>query len=75
MNDNITVYRFKNAPNQLRRLSNNGGDEDWIAVVPKNFYEKYSPIDWLEESCHFGISHVDKYKLDNGDIVFIGCHS
>ncbi|KHF40717.1 hypothetical protein [Halalkalibacter okhensis] len=70
----ITVYYFRDAPDQLKNLSNNGGDEDWIAIVPKEFHEWHGEIDWIN-SWGFGSCHVDKYILDNGDKVFIGCHS
>lgn len=28
------VWRFHDAPEELRRMSTNGGDEDWIVEIP-----------------------------------------
>jgi len=41
----ITVYRFCDAPADLRALSTHGGDEDWVVVLPPSFAE--DPPDWL----------------------------
>lgn len=30
----IRVWRFEDAPEEFRRLSRCGGDEDWVAHVP-----------------------------------------
>lgn len=30
----ITVYPWDSAPEELRALSQHGGDEDWVVVVP-----------------------------------------
>lgn len=71
----IKVYEFDNAPSKLRDLSTNGGDEDWIAVVPKSMLDNNDGyIGWIE-SYSFGCCCVDRYELDSGDTVFIGCHA
>ena len=31
----IQVWRFDGAPEEYQRLATQGGDEDWLAVVPK----------------------------------------
>lgn len=43
----ITIYRFEDAPDELKGLSTNGGDEDWIALVPKAFVHNMY-LGWLE---------------------------
>ena len=35
----VGVYKFENAPFPFKKLSNHGGDEDWIIVAPKDKYE------------------------------------
>lgn len=32
----IYVWRFEEAPEEYRRLSDNGGDEDWLVLVPSH---------------------------------------
>lgn len=72
----IKVYEFNNAPPELQDLSTNGGDEDWIAVVPKSILDNHGGhIGWLEEGTLFGCCCVERYDLDSGDTVFIGCHA
>lgn len=69
----IVVYEFHKAPKELRELSNNGGDEDWIAVVPAALKSKWIP--WLETGSAFGCCQVYEYPLASGDEVRIGCHA
>ena len=50
MKDPITIYRFEDAPKELQNLSQNGGDEDWLAIVPKHLKKeckKKSPYHFL----------------------------
>jgi hypothetical protein len=66
----IVVWRFHDAPAELKALSTNGGDEDWLALVPAD-YNSYIP--WLENSS-FGVCAIDSYDYE-GMKVFIGCHA
>ena len=68
----ILVWEFRSAPEEFRSLSTNGGDEDWLAVVPASFAGQY--IGWLEDGS-FGACDVDKYMLPDGRVVYIGSHS
>lgn len=71
--DYIKVYRFHNAPQELKDLSINGGDEDWIAVVPEEIYNQENQyIGWIESN-GFGCCCVDEYDVGD-DIIFIGSH-
>ncbi len=72
----IQVWRFEDAPEELRQKSTNGGDEDWIALVPAEYYEEVEPyLPWLEEGHGFGYCSVDVTKLLNGDYLYIGSHA
>jgi len=70
--EHIRVWPFYKAPPSLRALSENGGDEDWLAFVPDWMEEAYY-IPWLETPA-FGVCGVDKYPVAGG-IVYIGCHA
>ncbi len=69
----IIIWPFDKAPEELQNLSTNGGDEDWLALVPTSLLEE-NFISWLEVP-HFGCSSVDRFKLPNGFTVVIGCHA
>lgn len=71
----IRVWKFEDAPAELQALSQNGGDEDWIAVIPPNLAKCW--IGWLDEGSSFGCFCVDEFKHPflEGFIVKIGCHA
>lgn len=73
----IIVYPWKHAPDALRALSTNGGDEDWVALVPAGLVQEYDergwPM-WLEHPA-FGVCDVDRYEIDDGQVVVIGSHA
>jgi len=72
--DHVKVWQYCDAPPALQGLSQNGGDEDWLALVPTSILETASGyIPWLEVSA-FGCCHVCKYPIA-GAIVYIGCHA
>lgn len=68
----ILVWEFKDAPETYKNLSTSGGDEDWVAFVPKGYKDKY--ISWLESGTGFGVCDVQQIKVKDGHI-YIGCHS
>ena len=71
----IQIWRFAQAPQDLQALSTNGGDEDWVALVPAALWKaEYKWIPFLQSSM-FGPCDVDEYTLKNGDVVLIGCHA
>ena len=79
MNNVILVWRFCDAPEDLRALSTNGGDEDWLAVVPTSFLDKdgyFNVPSWIEYGT-FGSCSVDRYDHPDGSgaQVFIGAHA
>ena len=69
----IQVWAWPDAPPILKKLSDNGGDEDWLAIVPPHLATKN--IQWLGSS--FGCFCVDEYKHPwlKGYVVRIGCHA
>ena len=73
MNDHIKVWPFHDAPEQYQALSGNGGDEDWLALVPLDWREtQYIP--WLEDYGPFGRCCIDWYEHADGWVV-IGAHA
>ena len=71
----IKVWPFYAAPTELQTLSNNGGDEDWIAVVPAPMKDAW--IGWLESNGygHFGVCSTERIDAPDGSVVYIGSHS
>jgi hypothetical protein len=70
----IKIYAFNEAPKEYQDLSENGGDEDWIAIISNAFYEERNGyISFLEEGTGFGVCKVQKIK-QGANIILIGCH-
>ncbi len=67
----IIVWEFHNAPDELKALSRNGGDEDWIVVVPPGINDAYVPWIAATDTCN----EPDRFELPDGSVVFIGCHA
>jgi hypothetical protein len=77
----IQVWRFEDAPEELRKLSTNGGDEDWLAVIPAALKMHY----WVDAAMSediagparnaFGCSSIDIIEREDGSQVRIGSHS
>lgn len=69
----ILVYKFNDAPQELRELSNNGGD--WLAVVPDEhvcIYKEmghtyYYPPSWMSEGSEFARIDVNNYDINHYD--------
>lgn len=68
------VWRFHEAPKELRALSTNGGDEDWLVEIPKEWEEKYFTgwIDTLDAGLQ---PRGHKHPSKPGWMVYIGAHS
>ena len=67
----IRVWPFYEAPEELQALSEHGGDEDWLALVPVSFGDTWLP--WLEGR-QFG-KDVTEHLRPDGSRVFISAHS
>ena len=67
----ILVWKFHEAPDELKALSDNGGDEDWLALIPRHLKDAYIP--WLEVG-PFGVCDVNQYESEYG-MGYIGVHA
>lgn len=72
--NHIRVWAFEDAPEELACLSQNGGDEDWLALVPPKF--NGNTPNWLDYG-PFGVCSIHRYEHPElpGYLVFIGCHA
>jgi hypothetical protein len=73
MSEPILIWRFHDAPEEYRNLSEHGGDEDWIAVLPAAMAGAWIP--WLESGSSFGCCDVSEHPLPDGRKVLIGAHA
>jgi len=68
----IKIYTFNKAPKEYQELSENGSNEEWIAIVNNIFYKEHNEyISFLEEGTGFGVYKVQKIK-QGADIILIG---
>ena len=72
LKDSLLVWRFYDAPAVLQEVSTNGGDEDFLLLIPAG-YEGW--LGWAEEGTRFGSCGVDEFELPNGWYIRIGYHS
>lgn len=56
--NHIRVWRWEDAPEELKALSCHGGDEDWIALIPPLLKDEY--IGWVESDA-FGCCRVSTH--------------
>ena len=71
----VSVWKFYESPEKLRSLSDNGGDEDWIAICDEKFFIKQGGyIPWIYQS-GFGACDTDTIIVNDKFVVFIGYHS
>lgn len=68
----IMVWPFGDAPQVYQDLSEHGGDEDWLALVPVELKNHY--IQWLETG-PFGWNEISEHPLEDGRVVYIGAHA
>jgi hypothetical protein len=69
--EHIKIFAFYDAPEELRMLSQNGGDEDWIAIIPP----RWQVPAFLEEGGSFGCCTVQEAQHWSGCTILIGCHA
>lgn len=74
MKEPITVWEYYEAPEELR-ISENGGDEDWLAEIPPHLTTEH--IGWLEHGHSFGYCCVEEHDHPTkpGWKIRIGCHA
>lgn len=69
----ILVWRWDDAPEELRELSYHGGDEDWVALFPNE--DIADDATWSESYTRFGCCEVSEHLLPDGRVVRIGAHA
>jgi hypothetical protein len=67
----ILVWRYCDAPEEIKELANHGGDEDWVALVPLEVVAKN--IHWMDEGTTFGCCSVKYIVLRDATLV-VGTH-
>jgi len=65
----IHIWKWEDAPPCFKQFSEQGGDEDWVFVIPPAFM--YSNINWLD---HLSWFNQDTYFLPDGWQVVIISH-
>jgi hypothetical protein len=68
----IMLWRFSDAPKEFRDLSNHGGDEDWLLLVPPEYIE--DDLEWIYANAQFGCCDFSKHPVAGG-AVYIGAHA
>jgi len=72
----IKIWEFNDAPIEFQNTSKNGGDEDWLALIPPNYEKTYIPF---LESDSFGCCGIDEYPIIKGKYknykILIGSHA
>ena len=65
----ILFWPWQYAPENYKKMSRHGGDEDWVALIPKSLKDFDYWIDRLE------VCDIEKFILQNGDQLWIGAHA
>lgn len=68
----VLMWAFNDAPEEFKKLSTNGGDEDWLFLFDAKWLKKnYIP------SCidYTSVGSTDRFDLENGDVVIIHSHA
>lgn len=73
--NHIRVWKFYDAPEELQALSQHGGDEDWLALIPPKYCGDW--IGWMESGTSFGVCHVSRHTHPElpGFEIRIGAHA
>lgn len=66
-NRTISVWRWEDAPEEYRALSQHGGDEDWLVFVPKSLRGEY--FGWMAVGSAFGVCDVERYEISDPTAV------
>lgn len=70
----ITVWAWEDAPADLQALSEHGGDEDWVALVPLKYSEAWR-LGWLERIDSSHSPQVVAHPSISNFEVWIGAHA
>ncbi len=82
----ILVWRFVDAPGELRALIMRDGDEDWLAAIPPAFYQnkEFPPTTeipgwmestWFDSSGYPLVCRPDANSVWAGWVIVVGSHS
>lgn len=66
----IRCWTWAEAPECLKRLSQHGGDEDFVFEVPAD-----RPVPWWIAEGRFGFPCVHQHALDDGRTIVITAHA
>lgn len=66
----IQVWRFDDAPSEYQKLSQNGGDEDFVVFVPSEYGDFWAP--WIDATDACRDPEVHEVK---GGKIYIGSHA
>lgn len=69
----IKIWRFHEAPVELKELSSHGGDEDWLVMIPPDWGDE--PPAFLEQSRSFGPCDVSEHQHWSGATILIAAHA
>jgi hypothetical protein len=64
----IRVWSWKDAPDEYKALSNHGGDEDWVALIPCDL-----PDLWVR--LPFDAIYMSSHNVGLLGTVYIGAHA
>lgn len=71
----ILVWQFGDAPEWLQKLCDQGGDEQWVALVPRG--QPRPP--WAESGTAFGACTVTRHEVGDEshhyEYALVGCNS
>lgn len=80
----IRLYAWDDTPLEYQALSDHGGDEDWVVIVPADmakggvFRNLPTPLEEAirgDSNYIQGFGHIGRYKLDTGEVVLIFAHT
>ena len=69
----ILVWQYCDAPEEIKELASQGGDEDWVALVPPETIAEN--VCWMEEGTPFGCCSVIYIKSEDGGTTVVGTHA
>lgn len=77
MKNPIKIWPWEDAPEELKKLSGHGGDEDFVCVIPPEHLNhpgfEGSPPYWLERM--WDMHGPQTEILPDGTMVVIGAHA
>ena len=71
-NDCILVWPWEEAPSIFKDASHNGGDQDYVALVPKKYLNHRMMMTWEGK---FFVCDIEKIDLDDDYELWIGVHA